>query len=103
MTRRPSVRDVSPVDGIILGCLLGSLILVATIQFSTNGIGRGGPMLRILVAAALAGMGLSVFVRRLVQGTGWTLGMRLLAPLAVSTLVVWIVIALRVVHGGGTP
>ena len=103
MTRRPSARDVSLVDGIILGCLLGSLILVATIQSSTNGIGRGGPMLRILVAAALAGMGLSVFVRRLVQGTGWTLGMRLLAPLAVATLIAWIVIAVRLVRWGGPP
>src|SRR5215475_4811359 len=94
MSRRPSTPDVSPVDGIILGCLLGSLVLAATIQLPAD---RAGPNLRIFVAAVLACTGLGVFATRIVRGAGWTVGMRLLAPLAVATLVVWIVIALRLV------
>src|SRR5262245_27464172 len=100
MSRRPFDHDVSPVDGIILGGLLGSLVLAATIQLSADG---ARPHLRIFVAAALAGTGLGVFATRIVRGAGGTVGMRLLGPPAVATLVVWIVIAVRLVHGGGTP
>jgi hypothetical protein len=103
MARPPSAHHVSPVDGIILGCLLGSLILAATTQLPAGGTGPGGPTLRLLVAALLAGTGLAVFASRLVRRAGRTLGMRLLTPLAFCTVVVWIVIALRLVHGGGPP
>jgi hypothetical protein len=103
MSRRPSAHAVSLVDGLILGCLLGSLILAATIQLPAGGPGHGGPILRFLVTALLAGTGLGVFVVRLARGSGHTLGMRLLAPLAVGTLIVWIVIVVRLVRWGGTP
>ena len=103
MARTPAAHQVSSVDGIILGGLLGSLILVATIQLPAEWTGHTGPILRLLVAALLAGTGLGVFATRLVRGAGRTLGMRLLTPLAVATLVVWILIAGRLVRGNGTP
>jgi hypothetical protein len=93
-------RNLSPIDGIVLGGLLGSLILLATIQLPSDGGGR--PPLRILVAAGLASAGLSVFAAQIIR-SGWTTGLRLLTPLAVGTLVVWIVIAVHLVHGGGAP
>jgi hypothetical protein len=88
-------------DGLILSCLLGSLILAATIQLPAGG--RSGANLRIVVAAVLAGTGLGVFAIRIVRGTGRTIWMRLLAPLAIGTLAVWIVIVVRLLRGSGTP
>ncbi len=101
MPRRPAGDFVSPVDGLILGCLLGSLILTATVQLPAGWTGRGEPILRLLVAALLAGIGLGVFATQIVRGAGRTLGMRLLAPLAVCTLLVWIVIAVRLARWAG--
>jgi hypothetical protein len=88
-------------SGKTLLAIASILILAATIQLPVGG--RSGATLWIVVAAGLAGTGLGVFATRIVRGTGRTIWMRLLAPLAIGTLAVWIVIVVRLLHGSGPP
>ena len=97
---------LGPVDLVVLVLLLGALVVAATIEHPRTDEIQIGPfhLPRLLLCQVLAGVGLLVFTGQLIRRPPGSLGVWVLLPLAVGTLLVQIVVYLRVsVLGRGGP